>query len=207
MSDRNVSPSPLGRPLRRLVPAGRSGRLDRSSRCGRLVPDGNCGRLDRSSRLDCLDRKGRAGPLRVPERSRPGRAVVGAPAVIAPLLLLLFLLLPGCASTVPRAKVLVVTATAYNSLPEQTVGDPAIGAWGDRLDPAVPSIAVSPDLLRMGLGRGSRVRIEGFDRDFFVLDKMPAKWKKRIDIHMGTDRRAALQWGVREVEIRWVPGP
>ena len=121
--------------------------------------------------------------------------------------LLLLPLLFGCAATVPGSRELTVTATAYNSLPGQTEGDPSIGAWGDRLDPAVPSIAVSPDLVRMGLGRGARVRIEGFDRDFIVLDKMPSKWTKRIDIHMGTDHRAALQWGVREVEIRWTSEP
>lgn len=126
-------------------------------------------------------------------------------ALVAParLLVLLGLLsfLAGCATTAPGPRTLTVTATAYVG----AEGKEARGAWGDILDPGVPSIAVSPDLEKMGLRRGTRVRIDGFDRDFYVLDRMPKKWKKRIDIHMGTDRSAALQWGKREVEIRWVP--
>ena len=152
-----------------------------------------------------LDRVSFRG-LRIPRprgwsRPCPLRAVSLGLLSLAFVVGLLFL--PGCAATRPQTRSLVVTATAYNSLPGQTEGHPSIGAWGDFLDPAVPSIAVSPDLVRMGLGRGTRVRIEGFEREFFVLDKMPKKWKKRIDIHMGADRQAALQWGKREVEIRW----
>lgn len=115
------------------------------------------------------------------------------------------LLLGGCASSIHKSRTLVVTATAYNSLPGQTQGHPSVGAWGDTLHPAIPSIAVSRDLLSIGLRRGTLVRIEGSERDFIVLDKMNKKWKKRIDIHMGTDLNAARQWGKREVEIHWTP--
>jgi 3D (Asp-Asp-Asp) domain-containing protein len=34
---------------------------------------------------------------------------------------------------------------------------------------------------------------------------MPAQWDNRIDIYMGEDVRAARNWGVREVRIRWSP--
>ena len=134
------------------------------------------------------------GPRRRPV-SLPGSPLRGA--------ILGLVLLTGCAAPISNQRTLVVTATAYNSFPGQTQGDPSVGAWGDTLRPEVPSIAVSRDLIGLGLGRGARVRIEGFARDYYVLDKMPPKWKKRIDIHMGTDRRAALDWGQREVRISW----
>ena len=99
---------------------------------------------------------------------------------------------------------LAVTATAYNSVPEQTLGNPELGAWGDRLEPGARAIAVSPDLLALGLERGSRVRIDGLPCEWKVLDKMPRRWTRRIDIFMGRDVAAARQWGKRQVRIRWV---
>ena len=96
-----------------------------------------------------------------------------------------------------------VTATAFNSLPKQGQGDPNVGAWGDRITPGMNAIAVSADLLSIGLNRGARVRIEGLPNEYVVLDRMPAKWKKRIDIYMGNDVKAARAWGRREVNIFW----
>jgi len=32
---------------------------------------------------------------------------------------------------------------------------------------------------------------------------MNKRWKKKIDIYMGNDRHAALQWGKRQVNICW----
>jgi len=98
---------------------------------------------------------------------------------------------------------LLVEATAYNSVAAQTEGDPEIGAWGDRLDPGVNSVAVSEDLLELGMTRGARVRIEGLPGVFLVLDRMPPVWQRRIDIHMGESVDAAKQWGRREVRIYW----
>lgn len=65
------------------------------------------------------------------------------------------------------------------------------------------AIAVSADLVSIGLTRGTRVRIEGLRNEYVVLDRMPAKWKKRIDIYMGNDINAARSWGRREVKIFW----
>ena len=99
-----------------------------------------------------------------------------------------------------------VTATAYNSLPGQTSGNPNIGAWGDRIDQLEPgqrAIAVSQDLLKKGLTRGQRVRIAGFKDEFVVLDRTAKRWSNRIDIHMGKDRKRALRWGKRRVLISW----
>ena len=112
---------------------------------------------------------------------------------------------PGPSPTVTR--VLVVKATAYNSRRGQTDSTPSIAAWGDRLRPGMKVIAVSRDLLALGLRRGQRVRIEGLEGEFVVLDRMPSRWHQKIDIYMGNDVRAARNWGIREVEIRWQPDP
>lgn len=102
---------------------------------------------------------------------------------------------------------LTVTATAYNATKAQTDEAPHIGAWGDHLDHAVKPglrvIAVSPDLLGKGLRRGQRVRIHGLKGEFVVLDKMPRRWKNRIDIYMQQDVRGARKWGKRRVQISW----
>lgn len=98
---------------------------------------------------------------------------------------------------------LLVDATAYNSVEGQTEGNPEIGAWGDRLDPGIKSVAVSSDLVELGMSRGARVRIEGLPGVFLVLDRMPPQWQRRIDIHMGDDLDVARQWGLRQVRIYW----
>ena len=98
---------------------------------------------------------------------------------------------------------LEVTATAYNSVREQTDDTPLIAAWGDRLKPDMKAVAVSRDLLELGLTRGTEVEIEGLDGKYVVLDKMAPRWKERIDIHMGHDIKAAKAWGKRKVKIWW----
>ncbi len=128
-----------------------------------------------------------------------GREFARRPHLLGALLVALVL----CCAGGPPEQSLTVTATAYNSLPGQTSGDPALAAWGDRLEPGMKVIAVSRDLLELGLTRGSRVRIEGLQGDYRVLDKTAARWTRRIDIYMGTDRERALAWGKRSVEIYW----
>jgi 3D (Asp-Asp-Asp) domain-containing protein len=100
-------------------------------------------------------------------------------------------------------RTLVVTATAYNSVPEQTDSDPLTAAWGDSLAPGMKVIAVSRDLIPVGLDRHTPVKIEGFPGVYLVLDKMNKRWEKRIDIYMGNDLEAARAWGARQVEISW----
>jgi 3D (Asp-Asp-Asp) domain-containing protein len=117
--------------------------------------------------------------------------------------LLAALALSGCAIWRPAERSLVVTATAYNSLRGQTDGNPSLGAWGDRLRPGMRVIAVSSDLVSMGLTRGAKVRIDGLPGEYTVLDRMGKRWRKRIDIYMGVDVNAARQWGRRQVRIRW----
>ena len=101
---------------------------------------------------------------------------------------------------------LEVTATAYNSLPGQTSGDPTLAAWGDVLRPGSNAIAVSRDLIPLGLGHNAVVQIDGLPGDYLVLDKLAKRWTHRIDIYMGEDVEAARNWGKRQVTIRWESG-
>ena len=99
---------------------------------------------------------------------------------------------------------LEVTATAYTSDRNQTDDTPNVAAWGDILQPGMKSIAVSRDLIRIGLKRGVRVRIEGLPGQFVVLDKMASRWRRRIDVYMGNDISHARIWGHRRVRIYWL---
>lgn len=121
----------------------------------------------------------------------------------------LALLLAGVVVAAPAStdsldeRTLEVTATAYNSHPAQTDGDPNVTAWGDRLKPGMRVIAVSRDLIALGLGHGTEVRIDGMPGLYVVRDKMARRWTRKIDIYMGDDVSAARQWGRRRVTIRW----
>ncbi|MEC3908152.1 hypothetical protein VOI54_14065 [Tamlana sp. 2201CG12-4] len=95
----------------------------------------------------------------------------------------------------------IVVATAYNSLAYQTSSNPHITAFGDSLKPGLKYIAVSRDLLKMGLKHNIPVKIEGLDGIYLVKDKMHSRWKNRIDIYMGIDVKAAKQWGKKMVCI------
>ena len=101
-----------------------------------------------------------------------------------------------------------VTASAYNATEAQTKkGNIGLTAWGHQLQLGDRVIAVSRDLIAEGVGNGARVRIEGLDGVWIVRDKMNKRWTRKIDIFMGDDVRAAREWGVREVTIRWRPPP
>ncbi len=118
-----------------------------------------------------------------------------------PVVVICVLAASASADSVERA--LAVTATAYNSLPEQTDAEPHLAAWGDSLAPGMKVIAVSRDLIPLGLDHRTSVKIEGLPGVYLVLDKMHQRWKKRIDIYMGHDLDAARTWGKRQVEISW----
>ena len=126
---------------------------------------------------------------------------------VASILVSLLTLHSHSASTAERA--LEVTATAYNSVESQTNKQPRLAAWGDLLAPGMQVIAVSRDLLKVhGLSRGSIVRIDGLAGHFVVLDKMNRRWRRRIDVYMGSDVQGARAFGRRSVTIRWgAPAP
>lgn len=118
--------------------------------------------------------------------------------------LFIFMMCFGLMSTACSSEnVMTVTASAYNSLPGQGVGDVTRGAWGDPLVPGMQVIAVSRDLLEQGLTYNAVVRIDGLPGTWTVKDTMHRRWQNKIDIYMGTDRSAALEWGVRKVTIRY----
>ena len=102
-----------------------------------------------------------------------------------------------------KERVLKVTATAYNSVPGQTHGNPKKTAWNKKLVPGMKAIAVSHDLIRMGLSYNVKVRIEGLAGTYVVMDKLPKRWRRRIDIYMGENIKSAKKWGKRKVTIRW----
>ena len=112
-----------------------------------------------------------------------------------------FLLLQSCDKH--ETKTLEVTATAYNSLSAQTSKNPTQTAWGDELKPGMKCIAVSRDLIALGLTHNTKVTIEGLPGTYRVLDKMNRRWKKKIDIYMGNNQEAAREWGKKEVTISW----
>jgi len=96
------------------------------------------------------------------------------------------------------------TATAYTSSVRETDSTPYLAAWRNQLNPKVKSIAVSRDLLDIGLTNGMKVRIKGLEGEFLVLDKMNKRWTNRIDIYMGNDLKKALNWGKKEVIVYWI---
>jgi 3D (Asp-Asp-Asp) domain-containing protein len=98
-----------------------------------------------------------------------------------------------------------VRASAFNTVPAQTLGQPTITASRARLRPGMQAIAVSPDLLEIGLVYGTLVRIDGYEGEWVVLDRMHDRWTRKIDLYMGKDVDAARRFGVRAVRIRWTP--
>ena len=92
-------------------------------------------------------------------------------------------------------RVLKVTATAYNSVKGQTDKTPNLAAWNNKLIPGMKTIAVSRDLLKVGLTNGVQVKISGLSGTYIVRDKMNKRWREKIDIYMGIDIQAARNWG------------
>jgi len=97
-----------------------------------------------------------------------------------------------------------VTATAYTSHRGQTDKTPFLAAWNNHIRPGMKIIAVSRDLLyRHGIKNGTKVKIAGLRGYYTVRDKMNRRYRRRIDIYMGINRRRALRWGRRSVVIYW----
>jgi 3D (Asp-Asp-Asp) domain-containing protein len=122
------------------------------------------------------------------------------------LFILVALLFIGCNEKKEKdyQKTMNVTATAYNSVEAQTKkGNIGLAAWGDTLVPGEKAIAVSRDLISMGLKHNAEVKIEGLDGTYIVKDKMNKRWTKKIDIYMGLDEKAAREWGKKKVEIKF----
>lgn len=100
-------------------------------------------------------------------------------------------------------KTMDVTVSAYNSVPSQTANHPSLAAWGDTLRPGMKCIAVSRDLLDLGLAYNTPVKIPGLPGIYHVKDKMHYRWRKRIDVYMGQDVGKAREWGKKKLRIEY----
>lgn len=89
---------------------------------------------------------------------------------------------------------LLVTATVYHPVPNQTDSTPFITASGAHINPDDPQshrwIAVSRDLEDFGFVFGAKVLVEGageLDGVWTVQDRMNRRWKNRIDFLVDYD--------------------
>ncbi|MDC0008177.1 3D domain-containing protein [bacterium] len=100
-------------------------------------------------------------------------------------------------------KTMEVKASAYNSVASQTDGKPSLAAWGDTLVPGQKVIAISRDLIALGIDHNTQVKIEGLNGTYLVKDKMNARYTKKIDIFMGKDVARAKEWGIKKLTIQY----
>lgn len=124
---------------------------------------------------------------------------------IVKYILVFSILFYGCKTEEKKIwKSLDVKATAYNSVPSQTDSQPNIAAWGDTLKPGMKVIAVSRDLISLGLKHNTEVKLEGLPGIYLVKDKMNSRYRKRIDLYMGVDIDSAKEWGQKKLTIQYV---
>ena len=100
-----------------------------------------------------------------------------------------------------KADRLQVDVTAYSSTVGQCDSSPFIGAWNNDLRKySMKSLAVSRDLLTLGIGNGSRVKLKCEDRTYWLIvkDKMNKRFIKRVDIYMGVKHKQARSFGVKK---------
>lgn len=98
---------------------------------------------------------------------------------------------------------MVVTVTAYNSVPDQTDSHPMTGAWKDKMHPGMHEVAVSRDLISKGLTHHTKLAIQGFNHNFVVWDKMADDVKQTVDIYMGKNVEKARKFGRKQLRIWW----
>ena len=127
--------------------------------------------------------------------------------VLIPLLVACLFMLVGYAMSQPNRVAfwnsMEVTLTAYNSTRAQTDGNPHRAAWNNRLRPGMKAVAVSRDLLDLGLDNRTEIWIEGLDGPYRVMDKMNRRYTRRIDVYFGKDVAAAREFGERTARIYW----
>ena len=104
-------------------------------------------------------------------------------------------------------QVIMVTATIYHAVPEQTDNTPHITASGKHIDMEDPQshrwIAVSRDLEDLGFTFGVKVCVTGagqLDGIWIVQDRMNRKWKNRIDFLVNEDLKGG-KWEDVRIEI------
>lgn len=103
------------------------------------------------------------------------------------------------------SKSLTVTAMAYtDTSASKSKKKPQVkAANGQTLTEDSRAVAISPDLFNMGLDFDKKIRIEGLDGEFTVMDLMSKRHCRCIDIYFGPDHAGARQWGSRTLTISW----
>ena len=104
-------------------------------------------------------------------------------------------------------QIVLVTATIYHAVPEQTDSTPHITASGAHINMEDPQshrwIAVSRDLEAKGLTFGVKVCVTGagkLDGIWIVQDRMNSRWKSRIDFLVNKELKGG-KWENVRVEI------
>ena len=102
---------------------------------------------------------------------------------------------------------ILVTATIYHAVPEQTDSTPFITASNSIIDASNPQkhrwIAVSRDLEKLGYTFGVRVCVEGagnLDGIWTVQDRMNKRFKNRIDFLVNKELKGC-KWNNIKISI------
>jgi len=102
---------------------------------------------------------------------------------------------------------ILVTATIYHAVPEQTDSTPFITASNSIIDASNPQkhrwIAVSRDLEKLGYTFGVRVCVEGagdLDGIWTVQDRMNKRFKNRIDFLVNEELKGG-KWNNIKISI------
>jgi len=98
-----------------------------------------------------------------------------------------------------KKRKLSIVATAYISHRRQTDNTPFIAAWNNKIRPGMKIVAVSRDLIKKhGLKNGVKVKIKGLKGHYIVKDKMNKRFRKRIDIYMGLNKKKSTKMGKKK---------
>ena len=99
---------------------------------------------------------------------------------------------------------ILVTATIYHAVPEQTDTTPFVTASNSRINPKNPQghrwIAVSRDLEKLGFTFGVKVCVEGtndLDGVWTVQDRMNKRFKNRIDFLVNKELKGGKWYNVK----------
>ena len=102
---------------------------------------------------------------------------------------------------------ILVTATIYHAVPEQTDTTPFVTASNSRINPENPQghrwIAVSRDLEKLGFTFGVKVCVEGTDNldgIWTVQDRMNKRFKNRIDFLVNKELKGG-KWDNIKISI------
>ena len=95
-------------------------------------------------------------------------------------------------SDTKHTKVIQISVSAYNAIPNQTDSTPFIMASGKRVYEG--AIALSRDIERdFGLKFGDKIHLLGIGT-FVFLDRMHRRWKRRVDLFKWSKKKA-IQFG------------